>query len=294
MYLAKGAKAVLVTLGATLVAVTLPLPSWAEDSAGTVSGISGGDVRGISGGDVYGISGGDVYGISGGDVRGISGGDARGISGGDLRGISGGDVYGISGGDVRGISGGDLRGISGGDVYGISGGDVRGISGGDARGISGGDLRGISGGDVYGISGGDARGISGGDLLAGPVDSIDRTNGVFESMGQIVMASQSMLSTLKVGEFVSVRGSVVAAGWLYADDISVSSERYIPGSTRVFVSGLLNSVNTRNGTAQMGGLTIDYTPSLGAGRAPAGALWGFHGIIPQLRGVMISEGSSPR
>ena len=278
----------LVSLGATLIAVTLPVSPLMAEVASGLNGISGGDTAGISGGDVTGISGGDGQGISGGDGLGISGGDGLGISGGDGLGISGGDGLGISGGDGLGISGGDGLGISGGDGLGISGGDILGISGGDGLGISGGDVVGISGGDVLGISGGDVT------VLSGPVDSIDRINGVFESMGQIVMASQGMLADMRVGDYVSVNGSVVAPGWLYADGLSVAGTRYVPGSTEVFVSGMLSSVDLRNGTAQMGELTIDYTSSLGNAVAPAGAMWSFRGTRPASDGPMISNRSRAR
>ena len=200
-----------------------------------------------------------------------------------------GAVSGISGGDVDGISGGDIQGISGGDVDGISGGDILGISGGDVDGISGGDILGISGGDVDGISGGDVDGISGGDVLAGPVDRIDMVNGVFESMGQIVMASDGMLAGMKVGDYVSVEGSVVSPGWLYADDVAVSGTSYVPGATEVFVTGMLTSVDEAAGTAKLGDLTIDYTSSLGNGDAPAGSMWSFSGIRPRDGGVMVSD-----
>jgi len=165
---------------------------------------------------------------------------------------------------------------------GISGGDTAGISGGDVFGISGGDAAGISGGDVFGISGGDNS------VLAGPVDSIDRINGVFESMGQVVMASQDMLSSMRVGDLVTVGGSAISSGWYYADTVSVSDQSYVPGATEVFISGMLSSVDLMNGTAQMGGLTIDYTPSLGGSEAPSGDMWSFHGTRPSLGGSMIS------
>ena len=194
---------------------------------------------------------------------------------------------------ANGISGGDVQSLSGAGLLGISGGDVLGISGGDVFGISGGDVLGISGGDVFGISGGDVHGISGGDrlLLAGPVTSVDRMNGVFESMGQIVMASQSMLTGIRVGDYVSVDGSIVSPGWLYADAVSVSANRYVPGSTEVFVSGMLSSINARYGTARMGNLTIDYTSSLGSSDAPSGLMWSFVGTQPSTSGVMISDRS---
>ena len=200
-------------------------------------------------------------------------------------------VAGISGGDTAGISGGDVLGISGGDTAGISGGDIIGISGGDTAGISGGDILGISGGDTAGISGGDILGISGGDsaVLAGPVESIDHANGVFGSMGQVVMASQDMLSNLRLGDFVTVQGSVVSSGWYYADALSVSENAYVAGSTEVFLVGLLSSINQSNGTAQMGDLTIDYTMSLGRDLAPSGEMWAFRGIRPSFDGLLISD-----
>ncbi|MGB5333827.1 MAG: hypothetical protein WBN05_14925, partial [Woeseiaceae bacterium] len=193
-----------------------------------------------------------------------------------------------------GISGGSVTGISAGGVTGISGGSVTGISAGSVTGISGGSVTGISGGSVTGISAGSVSGISAGGVLSGPVDSIDRINGVFESMGQIVMASQSMLAGMSVGDYVSVEGSVVSAGWLYADQVAVSAERYVPGATEVFVTGLLSSVDLARGTAQMGRLTIDYTPSLGRGHAPSGAMWSFSGTIPAARGVMLSDKTNSR
>ena len=110
-------------------------------------------------------------------------------------------------------------------------------------------------------------------------------------MGQIVMASRGMLSGMKVGDYVSVEGSVVAPGWLYADNVAVSDERYVAGATEVFVTGLLTSVDPDAGTAKLGELTIDYTPSLASGKAPAGAMWSFSGIRPRDGGVMISDRS---
>jgi PIN domain nuclease of toxin-antitoxin system len=262
-------------------------------SVGDTNGISVGDTQGISVGDTAGISVGDIQGISVGDVAGISVGDAQGISVGDTAGISVGDILGISVGDVAGISVGDAQGISVGDIAGISVGDVHGISVGDVSGISVGDAQGISVGDTAGISVGDIQGISVGDssVLAGPVERIDIINGVFHSMGQVVMASKSMLSAMRVGDFVTVDGSVVSPGWLYADAISVSDISYVPGATKVFVSGMLTAIDVVNGTARMGGLMIDYTATLGNGLAPSGSMWSFEGTRPQSGGVMVSDRS---
>jgi len=111
-------------------------------------------------------------------------------------------------------------------------------------------------------------------------------------MGQVVMASHDMLMSMSVGDLVSVEGSVVASGWLYADGISVSSDRYVAGATEVSVTGILSSVNLATGTAQIGDLMIDYTSSLGAANAPNGVVWSFGGTRPTTSGAMLSERSS--
>jgi hypothetical protein len=218
-------------------------------------------------------------------VRGI---DSNGVAGIDSNGVLGIDSNGIAGIDSNGVLGIDSNGIAGIDSNGVLGIDSNGIAGIDSNGVLGIDSNGIAGIDSNGVLGIDSNGL----LLAGPVDSIDRVNGVFSSMGQTVMASQAMLSSLRVGDFVAVQGSVISSGWYYADDVSVSSQRYVPGATEVFITGMLSSVDRVNGTAQMGNLTIDYTASLGSGEAPSSAMWSFQGTRPLSGGRMISNRSS--
>jgi hypothetical protein len=181
---------------------------------------------------------------------------------------------------VDGISQGSIAGISQGSVDGISQGSVDGISQGSVDGISQGSVDGISQGSV------DAFGQLT-QVLAAPVSSIDRVNGVFVAMGQTVMASNEMLSSLQVGDFVSVNGSVVSSGWLYADTLSISS-----GSTEVFVTGIPSSFNLAIGQAQLGDLTIDYTGALSAGAIPSGLSLSFRGVQPVNRGLFVSDAVS--
>ena len=130
--------------------------------------------------------------------------------------------------------------------------------------------------------------------MAGPVTSIDRINGIFESMGQIVLASQSMLGSIQVGDYVSVNGSVISSGWLYADDVSVFAESYVPGASAVFVTGIPSAIDLSTGRAQIGGLTIDYTPALSSGDLGFGLEMSFSGIQPVRRGLLISDAVSVR
>ena len=180
---------------------------------------------------------------------------------------------------------GDSSGLNGVDRVGVAGIDGMGVAGIDGMGIAGIDGMGIAGIDGMGTAGIDGMGM----VLVGPVDSIDAMNGVFHSMGQVVMASQDMLAGMRVGDLVSVEGTVVASGWLYADGVSQSNQRYVAGATEVFVTGMLNSINRGDGTARMGGLTIDYTSSLGRTTAPQGAMWSFRGTVPTAQGVMLAN-----
>ena len=298
---------VLCTLGATLTAVLSPQVVMSDVNTSNVAGINTGDVLGINTGDTLGINTGDVQGINTGDVLGINTGDTLGINTGDALGINTGDTLGINTGDVLGINTGDTLGINTGDVLGINTGDALGINTGDVLGINTGDTLGINTGDVLGINTGDALGINTGDtygintgdvlgintgdslVLTGPVDSIDSVNGVFTSMGQTVMASHRVLRDLAVGDLVSVRGSVVGAGWLYADGVDVSDDLYIPGSTPVLLAGLPTQFDRAVGTLRMGNLTIDYTPALAHGDVPTKGLHVFEGIQPVKDGVMISN-----
>ena len=98
-----------------------------------------------------------------------------------------------------------------------------------------------------------------------------------------------MLSSLSVGDFVAVDGSVVSPGWLYADTISVSSGTYVPGAHEVFVTGIPTSFDASVGQAKLGDLTIDYNAALSGGSIPAGLSLSFRGIQPVSRGVLVSD-----
>ena len=226
-------------------------------------------------------------------LAGINTGDTLGINTGDVTGINTGDVLGINTGDVTGINTGDVLGINTGDVTGINTGDVTGINTGDVTGINTGDVTGINTGDVVSVgaivSVDSEFGSPGLALvLSGPVESIDLVNGVFTSMGQTVVASTTMLRGLSEGDYVSVNGSVMGAGWLYADGVSVSEEMYVPGASPVVVTGIMSSLDEDLGSVTVGGLTVDYTPAMGNGILPRGNLFVFSGIQPVQEGVLLS------
>jgi len=215
----------------------------------------------------------------------------NGITQGGVNGITQGGVNGITQGGVNGITQGGIQGITQGGVNGITQGGIQGITQGGVNGITQGGIQGITQGGVNGITQGGVNALNG-LVLAGPVDSIDPINGVFTAVGQTVMASQGMLSSMSVGDFVSVNGSVVSSGWLYADSIDLSSKAYVPGATEVFVTGIPSNINPVLGQAQLGELTIDYTAAMSGGAIPSGLSLSFSGIQPVSRGLFVSDAVS--
>ncbi len=175
---------------------------------------------------------------------------------------------------------------------GIEGGNVTGIEGANILGIEGANILGIEGGNVTGIEGANALGIEGGNifhLLTGPLSNIDVDRNFVISLGQTIMVSADMLSQLSVGDLVTVEGTIAGPGLLYADAVTVSARQYVAGSTEVFVTGILSSVDASTGTAMLGELQVDYTSSLASGNSRNGVVWAFRGTQPNQKGVMLSD-----
>ncbi|MDH5305059.1 MAG: hypothetical protein OEW64_13300, partial [Gammaproteobacteria bacterium] len=127
-------------------------------------------------------------------------------------------------------------------------------------------------------------------VLAGPVDSVNVSEGIFMSLGQRVSAPGVTLAGLRLGDYVIVGGKISGAGTIQAHAVSRTGLQYTPGSSEVYVTGIPSSVDTRTGTAMIGELKVDYTPSLGGlGFEGIGAAITFIGTQPALGGIMISD-----
>ena len=262
-------------LGASLIATSLPFMAAAETSESSLDGITGGSTQAITGGSTNAITGGSAAAITGGSV------DA--ITGGSVNAITGGSILAITGGSAAAITGGSVDAITGGSVNAITGGSILAITGGSAAAITGGSVDAITGGSVDGV-------VDVSLILAGPIESIDMERGFFVSVGQSVLASQDSLGSLQVGDFVSVNGTIAGAGLIYSDQVTVSRDMYVPGATEVYVTGIPSSVDRAMGTAMIGALTVDYTPSLGnAGFTGIGDAISVSGTQPMPGGVMLSK-----
>jgi hypothetical protein len=243
-------------LGASLIALALPIAAVADTSDSKLRAITGGSVDAITGGSALAITGGSV--------------DA----------ITGGSALAITGGSVDAITGGSALAITGVSVDAITGGSALAITGGSVDAITGGSALAITGGSVFGSQ----------LILAGPVASIDFENGTFSSLGQNVAMAGSIINSLKEGDFVAVSGSIAGAGLINADNVVLTGIQYVPGATEVFVTGIPTSVNYSLGTAEIGGLNVNYTSSLGGdGFEGIGAAITVIGTQPMIGGVMLSD-----
>ena len=174
----------------------------------------------------------------------------------------------------------------------IAAASLSGIDSSSALGIDSSSILGIDSSSVLGIDSSSGQGIDSSSvmLLAGPVQSIDRSNGTFVSIGQTVALAGADLAALQVGDFVTVNGVLAGAGLINATEVLVSPETYVPGSTEVFVTGIPSSIDLRFGTARIGELTVDYTSSLGGSRFDGiGAAITVIGTQPALGGAMLGE-----
>ncbi|MEM7431770.1 MAG: hypothetical protein AAF351_07500, partial [Pseudomonadota bacterium] len=239
------------------------------------------------------ITGGSVIAITGGSGQAITGGSVSAITGGSGQAITGGSVIAITGGSGQAITGGSVSAITGGSGQAITGGSISAITGGSGQAITGGSIHAITGGSGQAITGGSVHAITAGShsiLLVGPIDSLDRANGTFNALGQTVTMPDGIFGDLGVGDYVYVGGSITGAGTIAASDVGRMGGTYVPGASEVFVTGIPSSVDFSRGTATMGGLTFDYTPSLGGDSFEGiGAAVTVIGRQPALGGTLIGE-----
>ena len=200
----------------------------------------------------------------------------------------------IHGSGSAGIHGSGMEAIDGSGVEAIHGSGIYAIHGSGAEAIHGSGAEAIHGSGIYAIdgSGAEALRVSNTEnfVLFGPVTSIDINAGVFKSLGQTVIGRFDTLRDINVGDLVAVHGSIKSAGWIDAKRLIVSPDQYVPGASEIFVTGIPSYVDYATGQARIGGLTIDYTPSLGADQfGGIGAAISVYGTQPAPGGLMLSE-----
>ncbi len=127
-------------------------------------------------------------------------------------------------------------------------------------------------------------------VLVGPIEAIDRSNVAFWSMGQYVLATNEAVLQLSAGDFVVIEGALLHSGAISSSRIHLVRDNYTAGDSRILVTGIPSSVDTVMGTATIGGLTVDYTPSLSGDRFEGiGAVISVIGTQAVPGGVMTSD-----
>ena len=168
----------------------------------------------------------------------------------------------------------------------ISTGGEKDISTGGVSDISTGGGLDISTGGLYDISTGGAY------VLSGIVTSIEVENGVFISLGQTVYASVEDLKEMSVGDHISVFGSVIGAGAIYADAVELNSAEYVAGSTATYLIGIPTSVDVSTGILTIGELKVDITRVSNIdsmSQVGANGYVSIEGIQPVIDGVVLAE-----
>jgi hypothetical protein len=142
-----------------------------------------------------------------------------------------------------------------------------------------------------GIGGGDfaarLQGVGAGDLdVLGVVEGADPSTSTVEVSGQTIRLSANTRLTseaggsLAKGALVAVYGTIGSDGTVAASQISVLAREYVPGSTTLYVRGMVKSVNAAFATAKVGNLSVDYSSSLysGSSTISTGSIVEFSGL----------------
>ncbi len=94
---------------------------------------------------------------------------------------------------------------------------------------------------------------------------------------------------MREGDYVAVVGTVAGPGYLYADQVGRFDTEYVAGASEVFVAGIPSSINTGEGKAMVGDLSVDYTQALSRGTHPGASISFFRGVRPTSSGTMLSN-----
>ena len=207
-----------------------------------------------------------------------------------VKSISSGEANSITAGGAHSITAGGTRSITAGGAHSITAGGTDSITAGGTDSITAGGAHSITAGGIYNFQSGGAQSITAGGhhVLTGPVDSIDRNNGTFSSLGQTVFAGNDMLGNLAIGDYIAVYGTVSGPGFLYADAVGRIPHRYVDGASEVFIVGLPTSIDVSTASAEIGGIRVEYGASLSMSDHPRSDIVGFRGIRPNAGGSLIT------
>ena len=102
-----------------------------------------------------------------------------------------------------------------------------------------------------------------GVVAIGPLTNADGTQSTLDILGQTAyVVDESILASVALGDYVVVRGFVTGFGEVVATSVDRLDAQYVPGSSPIFVAGVIAESNHKRAIVKVGNLTIDYTATL--------------------------------
>ena len=171
----------------------------------------------------------------------------------------------VTGTGLDNVTGTGLDNVTGTGLDNVTGTGLDNVTGTGLDNVTGTGLDNVTGTGLDNFSATEPNGI-----LLGPVSTIDSSAGTVGILGQTVQLLQntrfgeSSANELSVGNLVEVSGLVIDKGKVIATEVRLVAKVYVPGANQVYVSGLVESIDTRTGKISVGGLEVDYTSLLGS------------------------------
>jgi hypothetical protein len=131
-------------------------------------------------------------------------------------------------------------------------------------------------------------------VLIGPIDSIDQENGSMTVLGQTISINEStQLAEVENGQMVAVSGMAFDKGYIASSVVGLPTA-YVPGVTKVFLSGIVSEIRLEVGQLTIGGIQVDLNAldSNMKHNVKIGDYVRFSGSQPQPDGVLLGRDMS--
>jgi hypothetical protein len=142
---------------------------------------------------------------------------------------------------------------------------------------------------IAGISGGALRASAAVQLLiVGPVEAIKERDGTATILGQKLPLRS--LGPVEVGESVSVFGVLRADGSIMVSRVVLNGE-YVPGSSPILLTAVVQKVSPAIGRAVVGGLNVDLNSLASLDQTiSVGSVVQLAGTQPNPKGLILAQG----
>jgi hypothetical protein len=132
-------------------------------------------------------------------------------------------------------------------------------------------------------------------VLLGPVERVDLPESRIQVLGQLVTVPNTRTNVI-VGELVAIYGVVDANGTYKISAVSqLGSSPYVPGATKLFLKGLVTSIDSNAGTLKIGSYSVNYSGalhSLSADQLAVGDVAIFTGLsFPHIESLFADNGA---